>query len=125
MEKEGWTYDGLAKFLRGDKDVESKADELLKTMKDKTPTKEKLYEKSAEKTSENLDEKEKKFDGNVEGLASFLRGKKDPKARTEELYKNMKHNKPIAENISMKSFENIGKNVSMEKLFIHQGDIEA
>ena len=106
MEKEGWTYDGLAKFLRGDKDSESKADELLKTMKDKTPRKEKIYER----TPENEDEKEKKFEGRTEGLARFLRSNKDPKARTQELYANMKHNKPTKENISMKYFENIEKN---------------
>ena len=34
MKKEGWTYDGLAKFLRGEKDVKVKADELMKVMKE-------------------------------------------------------------------------------------------
>ena len=34
MKKRGWTYENLAKFLRGDKDNKVKADELTKVMKD-------------------------------------------------------------------------------------------
>ena len=35
MKKEGWTYEHLAKYLRAEKDVKVKADELMKVMKDK------------------------------------------------------------------------------------------